>query len=409
MAFFWPHDTRAQTLSPLGNEPVWSRLDAFQSTITEEEFRRLLDKVFAPGGAWHPYIHFEDGFALIKKTLEPPTIYRLELAGEEPKPRPEQYWRTPAELGYAPSDRPLAGMRIALDPGHLGGAYARMEERWFHIGEDNPVTEGDMVLRVANMLAPRLRALGAEVHFVRRSSAPVTRQRTQHLMDAARDSLALRGRTATRTSHDGPNDPLRGNSLQFEAERLFYRTSEIRARADLINQHFVPDLVICIHFNAESWGEPEKPELVDVHHLHLLINGCYDQRELSFDDIRFEMLIKLLNGSHPEELATSNAVASSMARVSGLPPYVYLGSNAHRMSEYVWARNLLANRIFEAPTIYLEPYVMNSLQDYPRIQAGDYSGERMVGGKSQISIYQEYLQGVVEGLAQHYREIRRAP
>ena len=58
---------------------------------------------------------------------------------------------------------PLAGFHIALDPGHLGGTWAQMEERWFKIDDAPPVQEGDMTLRVARLLAPRLESLGAKV------------------------------------------------------------------------------------------------------------------------------------------------------------------------------------------------------------------------------------------------------
>ena len=42
---------RAQRLSVLAERPDWTRLEAFQGTITREEFTRLLDQVYAPGGA----------------------------------------------------------------------------------------------------------------------------------------------------------------------------------------------------------------------------------------------------------------------------------------------------------------------------------------------------------------------
>ena len=41
----------AQRLSPLASAPDWSKLEAFQETITREEFVELLDHVYAPGGA----------------------------------------------------------------------------------------------------------------------------------------------------------------------------------------------------------------------------------------------------------------------------------------------------------------------------------------------------------------------
>jgi hypothetical protein len=149
--------------------------------------------------------------------------------------------------------------------------------------------------------------------------------------------------------------------------------------------------------------------LVRVNHLHLLINGAYSSAELGFDDQRFAMLLKLLNRTCSEELACSQSVAGAMARVTGLPPYQYSSSNAKSVdtSGYVWARNLLANRLYECPVIYIEPYVMNSQDCFARIQAGEYEGLRNFGGVMRQNIFEEYAQGVVDGLANYFRTTRR--
>src|SRR5262249_61373032 len=105
------------------------------------------------------------------------------------------FWRTRAQIREARRDspasaaRPLEGLRVALDPGHLGGEWAQMEERWFQIGDAPPVKEGEMTLAVAKALAPRLEALGATVMWVRQENGPVTTTRPENLTDAARLSL----------------------------------------------------------------------------------------------------------------------------------------------------------------------------------------------------------------------------
>ena len=71
-------------------------------------------------------------------------------------------------------------------------------------------------------------------------------------------------------------------------------------------------------------------------------------------------------------------------------------------SDYIWARNLLANRLFECPVVYAEPYVMNSHEVFTRVQAGDYDGKKKVAGAVRMSIYKEYADAVVEGLVKHY-------
>ena len=97
-----------------------------------------------------------------------------------------------------------------------------------------------------------------------------------------------------------------------------------------------------------------------------------------------------------------------MARITGLPPYSYSGPNARSVgsSGYVWARNLLANRLYECPVIYIEPYVMNNREVFARIQAGEYEGLRDFAGVMRPNIYEEYAQGVVDGLTAYCRANR---
>jgi hypothetical protein len=192
--------------------------------------------------------------------------------------------------------------------------------------------------------------------------------------------------------------------LQDETERLFYRVGEIRNRARLVNSHIRPDLVVCLHFNAEEWGDPAHPSLTDKNHLHLLLSGNISREELLHEDERHTMLVKLLGGTHSAELGASEAVARSLASASGLEPFVYHGTKGIPASSnpYLWIRNLLANRLFECPVVYCEPYVMNSRAVFSRVQIGDYQGRRNVGGSQLPSIYREYADAVAQGLADYY-------
>src|SRR5205823_8407462 len=111
-------------------------------------------------------------------------------ASREPVPR---LWRLPNSLPPARPEKPLSGLRIALDPGHLGGQWAKMEERWFQVGNSSPVTEGDLTLHVARLLAPRLRELGARVFFIRNSNEPITAKRPDDFKERARKILIRNG------------------------------------------------------------------------------------------------------------------------------------------------------------------------------------------------------------------------
>ncbi len=392
----------AQRLSALAAKPDWARLDAFQETITREEFTRLLDTVYAPGGAWQGVIAIGAESAEITRAFSQPEKYVLRFAMDAASAkRVPRRWR--AQLPPGPAKKPLAGLRLALDPGHIGGRWALMEERSFSRPGDAPVCEGDMTLLVARLVAKDARALGAEVSLVRGKAAPLSPFTVDALREPARRELALFAPGDVRENYDGPRDPLKTSTVQWQAERLFYRVAEIRERARLVNQKIRPDLVVCIHFNADEWRDFEAPVFTDRNDLHVLIHGCYSAGELHYDDERFEMLLKLLNRSHSAELAAAAPLAAALARTTALPPFAYLTGNAIRAgdSEYVWARNLLANRLYECPSIYLEPWRMNHEETYARIQAGDYEGLRDIAGKARPSIFREYAAAVIEGLKNH--------
>jgi hypothetical protein len=379
-------------LTPLAPQPDWSKLEVFQETITRRDFVSLLDKLYAPAGAWKETIVVQDDMAIITTHPDrPPFLLRFASSRETAKSAP-RYWRSRAQLPPEEPGRPLAGLKIALDPGHIGGYWARMEERWFQIGDSPPVMEGDMTLTVAELLAPRLEELGAEVFLTRGRPAPATSLVPDQLANTAAASLAEKG---------VPNDEV---SLRKESERLFYRVAEIRRRARLVNETIRPDVVICLHFNAEPWGDATNPQLVDQNHLHFLIAGALSGQEIAYEDQRYDMLVKLLNRSFLEEVALTNVISRKMAAATGLPPYFYRTGAAIRVNAnpYVWARNLLANRLFACPVVYIEPYVMNSRLVFDRIQAGDYEGLRDFAGFMRKSIYREYADAVADGILAYY-------
>ena len=199
-------------------------------------------------------------------------------------------------------------------------------------------------------------------------------------------------------------------TVSLYQNKFFYRTGEIRERARRVNLAFNPDLVLCLHFNAEAWDDPLNPTLTESNHFHVLLHGALTRSELAHDDERFEMLVKILQRSHEEEKALGIYMAQSLSKATELPAYQYLNAanRARPIKEIpgLWIRNLLANRIYQCPVIFLEPYVMNNKQVHERIQLGDYKGIKMIHGEEKKSIYREYADAVVVALRQYYLDYR---
>ena len=355
-------------LSTLATTPDWAQLEAFQGTVTREQFLTSLTQVSALPDAWEPVVTIEDDAAWVRHHMGPDS-------GESKIP----FAIEPTPLAPLP---PLQQLHIAIDPGHIGGDFAHLEQRNFQPFPDDPdqvpIREGDLTLATAKHLKPLLEKLGATVTLVRETNEPVTTKRPQDFLPDFPDRLT--------------------------AEKVFYRTAEIHARADIVNNVIQPDLVLCLHYNADGWTDPENP-WASRNHFHVLMHGAYMPGEVTLDDQRFEMLRHLYTQSTQRALPLAKLISDVFLRETDLVPYHYIPAAPALHVDPVrpiYARNLLANRLYEAPTIFLEPYVMNHRDTYDRVQLGDYPGFQEFKGKERRSLVQEYAHTLASAIAEFY-------
>jgi len=382
----------------------WERFEKYHDTLTEQEFRLLVDRVYSPNGALYAYLEITPDYVDIfnDATRNKPALFRLFFAkspATQKKIKPyfknmEDY-RSKKDSG---PKHPLRGLRILLDPGHIGGGFSVMEQRIFRVKDQPPITEAALNLKTALLLKKKLQSLGAKVYMTKSGLEPVTNARPENFYKEAEAALAQNGLLP---SNGKQNERL----IQKEAERLFYRTSEIEARAEYANR-LRPDFTVCIHFNAAP-GNGTDPTTED-NRLVNFIHGCYESQELDEEVQRYKLFSKLLEGSHDVELALTTAVTEKMAEDMALPHVDYPSDSPHyrRVSDnpYIYARNLAANRQFSGPVIYLEPYYQNNPVVYQRALAGDFEGEKIILGKSYRSIFREYADSVADGIVNFVRE-----
>ena len=396
-------------LSPLASPPVWRKLEALSGTLTLPEFDNAMRNIYGDGTPFTP--PWLVGADAVSVNTDDPVRPVVKISFRPPMEKPAEiarFWRTATELPLLSGRPPLSDVHIAIDPGHIGGAYAKLEERYLSFKPEEAIQEGDLTLITAQVLKKRLEELGAVASLVRDRNEPVTTARPEEFSGIAMELLKDAGVVAPVERYDGLTGDAKILTVQWQSEKLFYRVSEIRARAKKVNEQLKPDLVLCLHFNAEEWGDAEQPKFSPVNHMHVMINGCYSPVELKDEDVRFEMFSRLFSRLHEVELPLAEAVADGLAKVTGLPPYVYTTKNARRAgtSPYVYARNLLANRLYECPVVYLEPFVMNHQETYQRLLVGHFLGRTLINGRLQTSAIEDYVRGVVDGLVKHYTSKR---
>jgi len=362
----------------------WSALEAYQRTITRVDFDALVSRVYCPSGALTNYLAYDTNSVSVYSTSDKsnPPLFVLQFA-----PRTTHVSRPVPKFH-----------RVALDPGHIGGEWARTEERFFVRDKDRPIQEAVLNLTVARLAKTGLEAAGATVFLTKNNFEPVTEKRPADFRDQAEREVDMFERFDSLPVLERDAD--RADAIRKQAEKLFYRNSEIAARARLLNEKIRPDITICLHFNAVAWDECQS--LVDDDRLVVFVHGNYLAQELKDDEQKLRLFTKILEGSHSKESAAANAIATALATATKLPPVDYGSNNsAVRIGDnpYVFARNLAANRLINGPVVYLEPYYMNNRIVYQRLQLGDYSGLREIDGHLYHSIFREYADAVVKGLS----------
>lgn len=381
---------RAQTLD-------WDAVASSASGMTVDTFASLLSSVYAPDGGMTGYLQYHDTTVRVFSTTAHTGAPLVELAFGQADAEP---YRLPESVDPA---LPLKGWRIALDPGHIGGGWARMEERFFYIDRsDWPVQEGAMNLYVARLLKPELEAMGAEVFLTRDDLEPVTELRPADFLEQGAEEVGDAGLNTFPAMPDLLRRAVTEDAVRKRAEMRFYRTAEIEARAERLNEEIRPHVTLCLHFNATGYGDERT--LYEENGLAIFVYGNVLAWEAANDVQKYHLLSKLFERSHDEEVRLARAMVEGWRETAGLEPaYRVDGGNMRPVDDgdYIYARNLAANRQFGGPVIFLEPYFMNNRLVYQRLQAGDYESEREFDGQMLPSIYREYVDAVLAGFRRY--------
>ena len=322
-----------------------------------------------------------------------------------------RYWRTAEEIALqrGDGDLPLAGLHIALDPGHIGGQWAAAEGRQFRIAEDDfYVREGELVLAVAELARTKLMALGAKVTLLREAALRVNPNNPVEYLELAAEQVSPPNESSLSALWEY------GCAVRVRAVHLSIVKGDLMERARLVNREVQPDALISLHINAAAWPTENESEasdsgnamlrLVDANNLHVLIFGCLSDDELLAENQLEQLAVKLTNGSGPAERLLGGALATALAEATELPAASYRRNNAILLSSqqpYLFARNLLLLRMAECPTVLLEPYVANSVGAYGRLQSA--LANRAAGRVlAEDDILLQYAEAVVAGVRACY-------
>ena len=171
----------ADKISPIAHVPDWSALNDYQRTITHDEFAHLVNTVYSPdGGFWSYATLTPDKVTIYGDPSKRSPEFTLNFAPDAATGKALPYTYKIHSVSHDPQ-RPLEGIKIALDPGHIGGDWAKLEARYFKLGDDPPVEEAKLNLITCQILAERLEADGAQIVWAKHGYEPTTDERPDSL------------------------------------------------------------------------------------------------------------------------------------------------------------------------------------------------------------------------------------
>ncbi len=366
----------------------------------------------------------------------------------------EQHWNpadfkslqaVPQPFIYTPSaSQPLRGLRVALDPGHVGGLmdYAQfLEEKFVRIlpNETNGLTEeigfceGNLALGTALVLAERLRSAGAEVLLTRQIEGLnafdmtfdqwLDREVLRHekwlaehgqLVDPpAPDVWKLRcaGANYVRDFHIEEKDAAfwRNKASLAQIHRIAFLKAEFVERARKINA-FKPHLTFIIHYNVGANNETAANgyrKAVQDNYSMAFIPGSFMAGELKEPIDRLSFAAKLLSDDLQQSQRLCAAVLRAHEQKLGVPPIVwddrlpYLKNASLRTADVgVFARNLQLTRLINGTLCFGESLLQDNIQEAKRLNAKDFTPTGMTTPVPNRvrDVADAYYQGLIDWL-----------
>lgn len=281
-----------------------------------------------------------------------------------------------------PRNLPLQGLKIALDPGHMGSnTWDERTGKFVKDGKGNKISEGVINLQTALLLEKEFERLGASVFITHRTLAPVS--------NLSYDQLSLQelGRKELRSESLSPwfenliaqNAPGKALYDSFSKNSAFKKLfSEIKrgeyfisrvdlaARADAIAA-FDPDITLIIHYDASG---PNTVSPTPARGTKVYVVGAFDTTEWATQKTRLRMAKHLL---HPEAWSSSLQLGRKIVRRLqsdlGLTFDKGGGGTSLEVESGVFARNLAVSSSLSAHAVsYLEIMHYDDPTEFQRLR-----------------------------------------
>ncbi|MCS6832481.1 MAG: N-acetylmuramoyl-L-alanine amidase [Flammeovirgaceae bacterium] len=325
----------------------------------------------------------DDFLAILKRLPEDSLESFYRQKGTEKLKKIRENWEKtllPSKtIGISKNARRLENIRIALDPGHVGGDMktAILEGRYvimaFPNGDTVQFNEGNLNLATAYLLKEKLEKEGANVM--------ITKYKKGHsAFDKSYDDWlkedflrSLEEERAKNNIDAALYQTLKTTQDKAYIYERFFKYLDFRERARKINA-FQPHLTIVIHYNidAPNWerrnGNVYQPS--GINYSMVFLPGSFMKKELQETRDRLEFLRLLLSDDLQASLALCQRVQKRFVEDLNVPPV----ANDERLNYLkrgciytgipgIYARNLALTRLVHSPLCYGETLCQDDEQE----------------------------------------------
>jgi N-acetylmuramoyl-L-alanine amidase len=304
---------------------------------------------------------------------------------------------------------PLAGLRIALDPGHTAGVMesGKVEQKFIDIPADSlkqtpeiKLIEGHLTLCTALFLKKQLEDAGAIVFMTHSQPDGTALGKTFEQWLKADLSHTL--------------DSLVACKKITREKKVFYKTKaskrtvffdifkdiELKKRAEIINA-FHPSLTIIIHYNVDEKNTDWK-KLSDKNFTMAFIGGAMLPSNLNKSENRFDFLRMALTDDLDNSEKLSDKVVHSFSKNLRIPIATendasYLKENClSTPSQGVFCRNLVLTRLLSGPLVYGETLYQDNKQEALSLTREDVQIDGLNTSSRIKDVADAYFQGILD-------------
>lgn len=284
----------------------------------------------------------------------------------------------------------LKNIRIAIDPGHFGGSWAELEERYVAIPAEmtknkQPIRfhEGDLTYSTALELKRLLENEGAVVLLTRSGIG----------RGAIKEDFFEWIRTHA--------DSIQKSSPLPQVFRNYYNREDLKERAKIINA-FSPDLTIVIHFNSHLTEEEKKQKslLTRSNYNLAFIPGAFCKGELNTVRDRYEFLRLIVTHQVEESLKLSESVTKQFVKYLDVPliseneKISYIDRVCLFQKQGIYSRNLVLTRLIHSPICYGETLIQNNQEEIYRLSESSTSIENIPCPQRVQAVALAYFEGI---------------